>query len=146
MKAQISQAEQAYAKIRGVAQGFKNVLTNHRTELDADVAKQRIMILFQDLRRRQVGVQALLGTTGISGFAKRVQNDASYNLTADLQALNVLVNAVRDECKALAVNPDGSLDEKVLNAQDTYDFPIISAVNLVGLKTAVDAAIADIET
>ncbi len=145
MKAQISTQEQAYLRLRSVVQGFNNVLTNHRSELDADISNQRIMILFQDLRRRQVEVQALLGTSGISAFAKQVQNDAGYNLTADLSALNVFVNAVRDECKSLAVNPDGSINEKILNAQDTYDFPEILVADLGDLRTAVDATIANIE-
>ncbi len=146
MKAQRSQAEQAYARLRGVVQGYKNVLEDHKMGFTADVPVQRLLVLFQDLRRRQVELNDLLAIAGVPALARRIKNDSAYNLTADMQALNQLINRVKADARALVpLNADGQVIEKEYNAEDKYDFVMIPVADLTDLKTSTDAAIADIE-
>jgi len=147
MKARIPPELSDYLRIVSVSQGYKNVLEDHKRGFTADVPVQRLLVLFQDLRRRQVELQALRSIAGVSALARRIENDSAYSLTADMQALNQLINKVKADARALIpLNPDGTVVEKKFNAEDKYDFPSVAVADLTDLILSVDAAIADIET
>ena len=147
MKSAKSLEEQAYYRLRDVDQGIKNTATAHRAKMDADVDARNLAALYHDIRRRQLEIQALLTTPNIRAFARRVQNDNAYSLQADFAATNVIANNVKTLLRGLLpINADGTLKEKRFNAQNTYDFEQVLAIDMGALRVEVDLLLANIES
>ena len=146
IKAEVTTAEQAYTRLRSVSHGLKNTMTTHRATFAAPVGGQNLRNLYHDIRRRQVEIVNLLRVPGIAGMTRRIQNDAAYDLPADAQTLNGLLNDVRAELFArIPKDANGVMLTRKLNADGTEEDKKVPAADLATLRTLVDAAIANIE-
>ncbi len=146
MKAQITQAEQAYSRIRGVSHGFKNTMTTHRAAFDAPVGGRDLRNLYHDIRRRQAEIADLIKVPGTVAMAKSIRNDAAYNLVADVADLDALLDGVRDELFIrIPKDSNGIMLTRILSADGTETDNFVAVADLATLRTLVDAAIANIE-
>lgn len=110
-----------------------------------DVNADRILAIFHDCRRLRDELSAAKDVPNILAYARDQENDQTYDLVAEFNALIAALQAVMDDIETtFPTNASGYLLEKQFNAQGTYDFRQFTIAQTANIRTLLDAVVAQV--
>lgn len=134
-----------YVEAKNIANFLKNFCLSRSTQFQSDTNADVILVTFHDLRRRRDELVNIGSIPGISQYAKDQEDDPTYDVAAEFNALIVSVEAVMSNIETtFPTDVDGYLLEKQFNAQGTYDFRQFTGAQLVTLRGLLDAVAAQV--
>ena len=137
--------ETGYRNAKNHAVSIKNYCESRSTQFQSDTNSDVVLATFHDLRRWNDELNAIKAIAGIAQYAKDQEDDQTYNVVAEFNALQAAVVAVMDNIQStFPVDVDGYLLEKQWNAQGTYDFRQFTGAQLSTLRGLLDAVVAQV--
>jgi acid phosphatase family membrane protein YuiD len=126
--------EEVYALAKKEARRLKTFADNTVIALNAPVSAERIPVILNNLTVHKNRITQLLTIGGIEQYAKDQENDQTYSIIAETNALIVLIDAARLRIQAFNTNQliNGWLDSGV-------DWNTFTAVQTANLRTDIQA-------
>lgn len=138
--------DEALTRAKKLSIQIKTYVQQRRTQFTSDTNADVVLAVFHDLRRFRDDLAQIKTVDGIAEHARTQENDASYDVVAEFNALASAVESLMNLIQTtFPVDGSGYLLEKQWAGDGTYTFRQFTANQLSATRAAMDTVIAAID-